>query len=141
MESRRRRVIGYSNSFVRLRKLSFAGRSTAAFLDVYHPVRHLHEKHIKDKTDPKVRGTLYRWDPADPLGDAFVATFGAYPTKDEIGKDYAAFFVRYLAAAETELAMEAPVPAEAFRDPHVRVLQFRASCPFGEPAPALEQGV
>jgi hypothetical protein len=48
------------------------GQRQAAFLDVFHPVRHLYEEEIKDRETPAVNGTMFRWDPTDPLADVFL---------------------------------------------------------------------
>src|SRR5712692_6883299 len=61
---------------------------TAGFLDIYHPVRKIFEEHIKDKAEPRITSTLYEWDANDPFSYAFLAEFGNYPAKEEIGKDY-----------------------------------------------------
>src|SRR5689334_10924238 len=55
--------------------------SPAIFLDIYHPLRHLHEQHIKHREHPKWNGTVFRWDSSDPLADVFLATFGGYPAE------------------------------------------------------------
>lgn len=85
----------------------------ATLLDISHPVRHLYEDKIKDRERPTWNGTVFRWDPADPLADVFLMTFGAYPAKDEIGKDYNAFFRKYLAAREIEVGNNTALPATA----------------------------
>lgn len=92
------------------------GSRLATFLDIYHPVRHLHEKNIKDREHPTSNGTVIRWDPADPLTDVFLATIGAYPAKDDIGKDYDLFFRKYLAATEIEIGNNAALPTTAFEE-------------------------
>ncbi len=92
------------------------GQRQAAFLDVFHPVRHLHEGEIKDREKPAVTGTMFRWDSADPLGDVFLATFGAYPPENEIGKDYGKFFLKFLSSQEIQLAIDAAIPATAFKN-------------------------
>jgi hypothetical protein len=88
-------------------------RRLATFLDIYHPVRHLHERHIKDKERPTVNGTLFQWQPDDPMKDVLLATFGAFPTNEEIGKDYGTFFREYLATRDIEIGNNAPIPAVA----------------------------
>ncbi len=92
------------------------GQRQAAFLDIYHPVRHIYEDEIEGREKPDVRGTIYRWDDADPLADVFLATFGAYPRQDEIGKDYDKLFTKYLAAKEVQVANGEPVPITAFKE-------------------------
>lgn len=88
----------------------------ATFLDIYHPVRHLYENNIKDRERPTWHGTVFRWDSADPLTDVFLTTFGAYPAKDDIGKDYDVFFQKYLAAGEIEIGNNAALPTTAFKE-------------------------
>jgi predicted Zn finger-like uncharacterized protein len=87
---------------------------TASFLDIYHPVAALFEEHIKDKTEPRVTGTLFDWQENDPLKDVFLASFGAYPTRDEIGKDYTDFFVTNLRAKRVTLNVEDAVPGDSY---------------------------
>lgn len=92
------------------------GQRQAAFLDIFHPVMHLYEEEIKDREKPTVNGTAFRWDPTDPLADVFLATFGAYPPENEIGKDYEKFFTRFLSAKEFGLSPESAIPATAFKE-------------------------
>jgi hypothetical protein len=95
------------------------GQRQAAFLDVFRPVRHLYEEEIKDREKHAVNGTMFRWDPTDPLADVFLATFGAYPPESEIGKDYDKLFMKFLASKEIPLTNGAAVPATAFKNlPH-----------------------
>lgn len=47
-------------------------------LDIYHPIRYLYEKKIKEKVDI----CLYEWSESDPLSDVFLATFGHFPEGD-----------------------------------------------------------
>ena len=92
------------------------GQRQAAFLDVFHPVRHIYEEEIRDREQPGVNGTMFRWDPVDPLADVFLATFGAYPSENEIGKDYDKFFMTFLASKEISIANGEAVPAIAFKN-------------------------
>jgi hypothetical protein len=62
------------------------------FLDVYHPIRHLYEDHVKNVAHPKIKPTYFEWNQTDSLASIFLATFGAYPSKDQIGIDYKAIF-------------------------------------------------
>jgi hypothetical protein len=88
----------------------------ATFLDIYHPVRHLYEDKIKDREHPTWNAAIFQWQPSDPLADVFSVTFGAYPTKNDIGIDYDAFFRKYLAAREIGLENNTPLPASAFKE-------------------------
>jgi hypothetical protein len=87
----------------------------ASFIDIYHPVRSLFEEHIKDKPEPCVSPTLYQWDSLDPLKHVLLATFGSYPSRDEIGKDYSSFFVDNLRGPRVEIGKADNLPADAYR--------------------------
>lgn len=60
----------------------------AAFLDIYHPARHLFQQRIKDDSDPDFHLTQFEWNADDPLSDFFLSYFGSYPSKEEIPHDY-----------------------------------------------------
>ncbi|HEV2991110.1 MAG TPA: hypothetical protein VG759_21910 [Candidatus Angelobacter sp.] len=88
----------------------------ASFMDIYHPVRRLFEEYIKDKPEPKIKGTFYEWMDSDPLKDVFAASFGLYPTQAEVDKDYTEFFVKYLHGERVTLNSAEPVPTEAYKE-------------------------
>jgi hypothetical protein len=88
----------------------------ATFLDVYHPGMRFYDSHVKDRERPSMNGTLFRWDSADPLADVLLATFGAYPPKEEIGIDYHAFFHKYLAAQVVTIPGNGPTPQAAYKE-------------------------
>jgi hypothetical protein len=83
----------------------------ATFLDITHPVRHFYDAWVRDRDKPAKHGLVVRWIATDRLADVFLATFGAYPSREEIGLDYEAFFRDYLAAQEIGIAEAAAVPA------------------------------
>ena len=85
----------------------------ATFLDVYHPVRRIFEEHIEEKAEPLVNATLFEWDPTDPLCDVLLAHFGSYPSKEEIGKDYANFVERNLRGRRIQLRPVDPIPGDS----------------------------
>jgi hypothetical protein len=87
----------------------------AEFLDIYHPVRDLFEEHIKDKASPSLSLTLYEWESIDPLGDVFLAFFGAYPPTAEVGKDYGDFVEKNLRGTRVKLSPDGSVPADAYK--------------------------
>lgn len=87
----------------------------ASFIDIYHPLRSLFEEHIKDKPEPRASSTLYQWDLADPLNHVLLATFGSYPSRDEIGKDYSNFFVDNLRGQRVPIGRADELPADAYR--------------------------
>ena len=88
----------------------------ATFLDVSHPARHLHEDNIRDREHPAWTGAVFRWDPADPLADVLLATFGAYPAENDIGKDYDFSFRENLGAREVEIPNGAALPSAALKE-------------------------
>ena len=55
-------------------------------LDVYYPIRHMVE-HPPPAENLHLRAVEVSWDEADELRDVLLATFGSYPTHEEIGKD------------------------------------------------------
>src|SRR6266852_1757114 len=91
------------------------GGKTAVFLDIYHPVRKIFEEHIKDKREPGFTSTLFKWKADDPLRNVFLAQFGDYPTKEEIGKDYSDFVIANLRGERVQLRTAEPVPGDANR--------------------------
>ncbi len=91
------------------------GRRMATFLDIYHPVRKIFEEYVKDKPEPKVRAMLFQWHATDPLADAFLAYFGAYPAREEIGEDYAEFVEKNLKGTRAELGPADAVPPDAYK--------------------------
>lgn len=60
----------------------------ASFLDVYHPVRAIHDEHVKNVSNSKIVAYYFDWDVADPLADVLLSSFGAYPPKVDTGVDY-----------------------------------------------------
>ncbi|MBS0165523.1 MAG: hypothetical protein JSR29_05560 [Nitrospira sp.] len=70
------------------------GQKACTFIDVYHPIRHLYENHVKNAAHPNVKSAYFEWDQADPLASIFLAAFGAYRSKDELGIDYKGMFSR-----------------------------------------------
>src|SRR5208282_1023918 len=89
--------------------------AVATFLDIYHPVRHLFEERIKAESDPKFAATQYYWGGDDPLGDVFLCTFGGYPPKEEISKDYSEFVERNLRGNRVQLKVDEELDPNAFR--------------------------
>jgi hypothetical protein len=92
-----------------------SGKVFAQILDLYHPIRHLYERHIKNNPSPSFRATLYEWREEDPLSNVFLATFGGFPPKEQTGTDYYGFIEKYLAAEKVDLTALQKVPQESFR--------------------------
>jgi hypothetical protein len=91
------------------------GGKVASFIDVYHPLRNMFEEHIKDKPEPRVSSTLYEWEQADPLRYVFLATFGAYPSREEIGKDYTDFFISNLKGKRVAIGGSDALPTNSYK--------------------------
>ncbi len=89
------------------------GRGLATFLDIYSPVRRIYEEYVKEQPYSAVTTNLYSWDKSDQLADVFLAYFGEYPSKDEIGIDYPAFVEKYLNGASPNLPATDPLPLDA----------------------------
>jgi hypothetical protein len=86
------------------------GGADAILLDVYHPVRHLAQR-PPTPSDKQFQAFLLQWKDDDPLRDVLTASYGAYPAKETIGKDYLTLF-RRLKPTEVHLAATDPVPTD-----------------------------
>lgn len=81
----------------------------ATLLSVYHPLRHLHERHIRNVAKPRFSFKLFDWEDGDPLGDVLLITFGGFPPKEEVGRDFGAFLEKPLAASRIHLSPDVTV--------------------------------
>ena len=73
---------------------NYKSSQDAFFLDIYHPVRHIYEQHVKNVHTPSVLAHLFEWDASDPLTDIFLIMYGAYPSKKDLGYDYSDFVLK-----------------------------------------------
>lgn len=64
------------------------GDVTSTLVDIRHPISHLYDNYFKNNAAPVSVIELHEWDPADPLADIFLCSYGAYPPKEETGIDY-----------------------------------------------------
>jgi hypothetical protein len=83
----------------------------ATFLDIYHPVRHL----AQDPPAASERSSqplLLSWGEDDPLKDVLLATCGAFPAAEAVGRDYQSLF-RRLKPVEMPLNHTDAIPADA----------------------------
>jgi len=71
-------------------------RRLATMLDIYHPIRHLHENHIRNVERPKINGTVFEWLPTDPLALVLMCMVGDFPPPAD-SKDYRRMITAYLA--------------------------------------------
>jgi hypothetical protein len=91
------------------------GRGLTNFLDIYHPLRKIHERHIENRPKSSFAASLFAWDDTDPLRDVFAAQFGTYPSHEEIHIDYSKWFRKALNGRRMQLPIDGPVPGDAFR--------------------------
>ena len=91
-----------------------SGRVITKILDLYHPIRHLYETHIKNNPTPAFRATLYNWHDEDPLFNVFLATFGGFPPKEQTGTHYSNLIEKTLAAEKVDLTSLSELPADSF---------------------------
>lgn len=69
-----------------------AGRYELNFLDVSHPLQKISDETAKGIMPIHPYGFV-RWSADEPLADVLLCTFGAYPTRDEVGIDYEQFYI------------------------------------------------
>lgn len=92
------------------------------FLDVSHPLAaiakdlRLHERKEADGSAPVGFGAsqyvIVRWVEDDPLKDVLLATFGAYPTRDQAVHDYEGYLVSNIAPFAYNARPEQCLPSE-----------------------------
>ena len=86
------------------------GTRSATILDIYHPIRRVHEEHFKNNPSPDLNLVVYEWSEEDPLSDIWCATFGAVPSQDVTGTDYLGLIEKYLAAERLAIGSGDPWP-------------------------------
>ncbi len=84
----------------------------ATILDLYHTVRKLREEYLKEGTLSKIKVKLLNWENTDPLSNVFLATFGAFPTTEISGFDYASMIEKYLETEQTVIDSSVDIPSE-----------------------------
>ncbi|WP_321886453.1 hypothetical protein [Paraburkholderia bannensis] len=65
---------------------------------------------------------IYKWDDSDPLADAFLIHFGAYPAPEGIGIDYESMFKTSLDATEIAIEDGSKLTGEIFDHPSIAYL-------------------
>ena len=86
------------------------GQRSATIADLIHPItkiykdRHKHNKNAEPSVD------LHTWDNADPLADMFLFLFGALPSAEDCGTDYAELIRLHLGGARKDIANGGNVP-------------------------------
>ncbi len=78
-------------------------------LDLYHPIRHLYETHIRNVAEPKVTASLLRWEPTDPLRLILACLAGDFPAPPD-APDYRGLIEKYLAAKTITIVPTDPLP-------------------------------
>lgn len=95
--------------------------SFARVLDISNAVSHWYNKPewklIKDEGF-----RAYQWQRDDALADVFLMQFGAYPSADEIGVDYAEIIAQVAEPKIYELESRARIPADILEHPHVATI-------------------
>jgi len=86
------------------------GGRSPQLLDIYHPVRRLHEEQFKNNPSPTATVTIFEWQPDDPLADVLLASLGAVPPVAITGTDYLALLKQHLSANTVTLAPLDPFP-------------------------------
>ncbi len=92
----------------------------AQVLDIYNLLTHLQDnlewkwKAIKDKG---VR--IYKWQPDDVLANVLLVQQGGYPSKDEVGTDYASSLLEVSKGRQFELEPTTPIPRDIFEYPSI----------------------
>lgn len=61
-----------------------------AIVDISHPVMRTYNESIKNNPNAAPMVDIYNWEPADPLADVFLCTYGTFPSATETGSDYLA---------------------------------------------------
>lgn len=90
-------------------------------LDIYNAIAHWHTR--PEWQQLKERGVrAYQWQPDDPLADAFLMQFGAFPAADEIGVDYADLVAKSLEPVAFPLTPDARIPTEVVEHPSQTVV-------------------
>lgn len=82
----------------------------ANFLDIYHPVRQIHERFTKGEMQFTPR--LLEWQDDDPLAMALLASLGNYP---KIPEQYFRFYEQLPKYEKEDLAKDAPIPATFYQ--------------------------
>lgn len=79
-------------------------------LDIYHPIRRLHEEHFKNNPSPNTTVTIFEWQAEDPLADVLLTTFGAIPPTEVTGTDYLGLLKQQVSAETVVLNPKEPLP-------------------------------
>jgi hypothetical protein len=82
----------------------------AAVLDVEHAVEHSLQVAATGTLQPPV---IVRWDPNDPLADAFLLDFGRYPAREDCRINYDQLLVEKFGATEVAVGPDERIPARA----------------------------
>jgi hypothetical protein len=88
------------------------GNNALTIVDISHPTIRLYEDYFKNIPDPQPGLDLFEWEADDPLADVFLCSYGAFPSPDEAGVDYAALAQNSLLGVRNiiQKGAEMPVP-------------------------------
>ncbi|MBV8190136.1 MAG: hypothetical protein JO339_23025 [Alphaproteobacteria bacterium] len=66
------------------------GKKVPAVVDISHPIIWIFEASFKNNPAPEPALDMYAWEPTDLLADVFLCSFGAFPSAEDTGVNYAA---------------------------------------------------
>ena len=89
-------------------------RPLATILDVYHPIRHLYENHIRNVQTPTVHATLFEWAPTDALSAPLLCLAGDFPPTGNT-VDYRKMLTNYVAAQKVTIGSTDPLPDDFYK--------------------------
>ena len=89
---------------------SMTGGKSPTVVDINHPVMRLHGEAVKNNPNVEPLIELYEWEADDPLSDVLLATFGAFPSGNDIGIDYTSFVQSNLIGIRGVIAKDHNIP-------------------------------
>lgn len=90
------------------------GPPRSSVLDMHNML--VHWRHRPEWNEAKADGVrVAQWAKNDPLADAFLAQFGAYPEVEDCGIDYYEMLSQVTVAIDVQLAQDRPIPDEFLR--------------------------
>jgi hypothetical protein len=119
-------------------------RKSATLLDIQHPVHRSYEELLKSELHPEISYfSLIEWDSNDPMADVFLATFGSFPSKVDIGIDYFTLIEQYFLVQKIVINVNKPVPDnlyEHFTPSNITAYDLRGGRPLGWEVPGFYVG-
>ncbi|GAA0623939.1 hypothetical protein GCM10009422_20250 [Brevundimonas kwangchunensis] len=79
-------------------------------VDLHHPIAKLYDETVHRNPDLATPLHLHEWDPADPLADVFLATYGGVPSPEVAGTDYVGLARTHLLGQRNIIALGGELP-------------------------------